>query len=109
MPWNPERDPSDGRADFVEAVLLRHAPFAQTCRHFEISRKTGYKWLESATSARPQPLRDRSCRPHHCPSRTPEAVERLLPRERAGVVVAHCPSRTPEAVERAVLQACDDY
>jgi transposase InsO family protein len=85
VPWNPEREPTDERADFVEAVLRRHAPFAQICQHFEISRKTGYKWLARATSVRPQPLRDRSRRPHYCPS------------------------RTPEAVERAVLQACDDY
>ena len=57
MPWNPEREPTDERADFVEAVLRRHAPFAQICQHFEIRLETGYKWLARATSARPQPLR----------------------------------------------------
>ena len=61
MPWNPEREPTDERADFVEAVLRRHAPFAQICQHFDIRLETGYKWLTRATSARPQPLRGGGC------------------------------------------------
>ncbi len=47
------------------------------CRRYEISRKTGYKWLERAaeslTSSRP--LQDQSRRPHSSPGQTPAQIE----------------------------------
>jgi transposase InsO family protein len=78
MPWNPELGLAAERADFVESLLCRDCSFSQACRHFGISRKTGYKWLGRATQDQPQPLRDRSRRPLHHPNRTPEAVERTI-------------------------------
>jgi transposase InsO family protein len=78
VPWDPDRDPADERSDFVEAALRCGCPFAQLCRHFHISPKTGYKWLHRATAPRPQPLCDRSRRPHRCPNQTPAAVRRAI-------------------------------
>jgi transposase InsO family protein len=78
VPWHPDRDPADERADFVEAALGRSCPFAQLCRHFAISPKTGYKWLGRATGGPPHPLRDRSRRPRRCPHQTPEDAERAI-------------------------------
>jgi transposase-like protein len=75
MPWNPEQKPAAERADFIELVQRRDCTFTVACRHFGISRKTGYKWLHRATAPQPQPLRDRSRRPHHCPNRTPPDLE----------------------------------
>lgn len=53
--------------------LFHHAheaiPFAELCRRFGISRKTGYKWLSRGAD-----LADRGRRPHSSPSRTPEAL-----------------------------------
>ena len=78
MPWNTEQPLADERGDFVEAVLRRDCTVSQACRHFGISRKTAYKWLDRATQDRPQPLRDRSRRPLHQPHRTPRAVEQTV-------------------------------
>ena len=74
MPWDPDRAPADERADFVEAALLRACPFAQLCRHFRITPKTGYKWLRRAAEGPHRPLADRPRRPHTCPARTPPDV-----------------------------------
>jgi transposase InsO family protein len=78
MPWDQSQELADERADFVELLRRRDCPFAQACRHFGISRKTGYKWLPRATRDRPPPLRDRSRRPHTCPNQTPESAERSI-------------------------------
>jgi transposase InsO family protein len=75
MPWNNcTRLPSQ-RADFLDWLAQRDCPFTEACRRFGVSRKTGYKWLARATAQRPQPLVDRSRRPHRCPRRTPADIE----------------------------------
>lgn len=78
MPWNSDQDLADERADFLEVVLRRPCSFTHICRHFGISRKTGYKWLGRASADQPQPLRDRSRRPHRCPRQTAPAVEQAV-------------------------------
>jgi transposase InsO family protein len=82
VPWDPDQDSAEQRADFVEAALRRDCPFSLLCQHFGISPKTGYKWLRRATAPCPQPLRDRSRRPHHCPHRTP-------PQQRDSILTLH--------------------
>ncbi|MFL5340604.1 MAG: helix-turn-helix domain-containing protein, partial [Gemmataceae bacterium] len=42
MPWKV-KPMSQIRAAFVDAVLNDHRPVAAACRHYGISRKTGYK------------------------------------------------------------------
>jgi transposase InsO family protein len=78
MPWNQDQELADERSDFVELLLRRECSFTLACQHFSISRKTGCKWLHRATQQNPQPLFDRSRRPHHCPNQTPRPVERTV-------------------------------
>jgi transposase InsO family protein len=78
VPWSQDQESAAERADFIELLLRRDCPMAQACRHFGISRKTGYKWLHRATQPRPQPLRDRSRRPRTHPNQTPPEQERAI-------------------------------
>jgi len=48
------------------------------CRRFEVTRKTGYKWLHRFQAEGEAGLLDHSRRPHSSPNRTREAVERLV-------------------------------
>jgi transposase InsO family protein len=50
-------------------------PFAALCRHYKVSRKTGYKWKGRYEQAGTAGLADRSRRPHSSPTRTQAAVE----------------------------------
>ena len=45
MPWQ-EMDTMLLRREFVELASQEGANVSELCRHFEISRKTGYKWIE---------------------------------------------------------------
>lgn len=63
------------RREFVELARQSDANIRALCRRFEISPKTGYKWLNRYTQqeASTDALRDRSRQPHIQPSRsTPE-------------------------------------
>jgi len=82
VPWDTQGPLPDQRADFVTLLLRRACSFTQACRRFGISRKTGYKWLGRATLEQPQPLRDRSRRPQHCPRRTDRDTEQTILRVR---------------------------
>ncbi|WP_446720685.1 helix-turn-helix domain-containing protein, partial [Lelliottia sp. T2.26D-8] len=43
MPWT--ETVTMQRLQFVAACLEGNLPVAEVCRRFNISRKTGYKWL----------------------------------------------------------------
>jgi putative transposase len=51
------------RMAFVEEARRRRVPFTTLCGLYEISRKTGYKWLERADAEGDRGLADRSRRP----------------------------------------------
>ena len=72
MPWK-EVTPMSQREEFVQLALQPKANIAQLCRRFQISRKTGYKFLNRYK--RSEGLQDRSRCPHHSPQITPEAME----------------------------------
>jgi transposase InsO family protein len=72
MPWQ-ERTVMAERLEFVAFAAQEGASIAALCRHFGISRKTGYKWLERAAGE--SGVRDRSRRPLTSPGRTPREVE----------------------------------
>src|SRR5665213_1665049 len=45
MPWK-RTDPMLERAQFIAAVESGEHSFAECCRRFQISRKSGYKWWD---------------------------------------------------------------
>jgi transposase InsO family protein len=75
MPWNDTMPVADQRAAFLTLLAQRSCPFTEACQRAGISHKTGYKWRGRASSPTPQPLVDRSRRPHSCPRQTPPDVE----------------------------------
>jgi putative transposase len=71
--------PMHERQRFV--LDAEHTPvaFAELCRRYAISRKTGYKWLERYRQLGPDSLADRSHRPAHCPHATePTLIREIL-------------------------------
>ena len=77
MPWK-EVTTVSLRKEFIALASLPDANFSEQCRRFGISRKTGYKWLKRAETGADTALHNRSTRPHRSPSKTPEAIERLI-------------------------------
>ncbi|UCC82957.1 MAG: IS481 family transposase [Gemmatimonadota bacterium] len=78
MPWR-ETSAMNERFNFVVDAQRGHFPFAELCRRYGVSRKTGYKWLHRFEEHGPQGLADRSHRPHSCPHATPlEIVQAIL-------------------------------
>src|SRR6266581_3540397 len=73
MPWE-ERSLMDVRLRFVQDVHRPGWSVAEVCRRYQVSRKTGYKWLERYGKAGPAGLVDRSHRPYTCPHATPTVV-----------------------------------
>jgi transposase InsO family protein len=52
---------------------------SELCADYQVSRKTGYKWVQRHERSGPTGLQDRSRRPHHSPRATdPALVEVLL-------------------------------
>jgi transposase InsO family protein len=68
LPWS-QVTVKDQREEFVGLARQADANVSELCRRFEISRKTGYKWLAR------DDLADRSRRPHSSPTRTPAELE----------------------------------
>lgn len=65
----------DARIRFVIEVSRRDRSFSEVCRSFEISRPTGYLWLNRyRETGKLLSLRDKSHRPVRMPRLTPEAV-----------------------------------
>ncbi|HYD31861.1 MAG TPA: IS481 family transposase [Azospirillaceae bacterium] len=74
MPWQ-EVSLMERRKEFVRLAEQEGANVSALCRHFGISRKTGYKWLGRAAADPHEAFADRSRRPHSSPCRTPAAPE----------------------------------
>lgn len=73
MSWNEETCMSL-RKEFAVLASHREIPFSQLCSRFNISRKTGYKWLARSSDIN-EDFADRSRRPHHSPLRTNRQLE----------------------------------
>lgn len=65
----------DERLQFIEECKSQEWSMAEVCRRFEISRKTGYKWLGRYESGGINALKDGSHAPHHNPRQVLEKVE----------------------------------
>jgi transposase InsO family protein len=77
MPWKESRA-VDERMRFIVACDEGDESFAELCRQFEISRKTGYKWLERYEQGGPGGLLDRPSAARSHPLRVPDAVADLF-------------------------------
>lgn len=75
MPWETDTVMKQ-REHFVEAAQRHEKTFSALCRDYEISRKTGYKWLNRAGEG--QQLCDQSRCPHRQPSKTAWETEQLI-------------------------------
>lgn len=73
MPWKDEL-PMDQKTQFVSEYLRDSLSLAELCHRYNISRKTGYKWIARYQALGPAGLVDRSRRPHSSPDQTPEPV-----------------------------------
>ncbi|WP_028212557.1 helix-turn-helix domain-containing protein [Paraburkholderia mimosarum] len=66
MPWNV-KDTMSLRQEFVSLAAAQSLPFSELCRRFNISRQTGYKWLEchrDEGSASGRPLASSASQPN---------------------------------------------
>ncbi len=65
------------RTQFI-VLKGRYSSHAELCRRYNISRKTGCKWIERHKAEQWPGLLDRSHRPRACPHQTPEPVVAAL-------------------------------
>ena len=77
MPWQ-EVDTVDLRREFVQLAQQGALSLSALCRRYQISRKTGYKWLQRYAQEGDEGLHDRSRCPHHQPARSPASVEQAV-------------------------------
>src|SRR2546422_3534350 len=77
MPWR-ETSAMDERLQFVQDVHRPGWSIAELCRRYEVSRKTGYKWLRAYEHGGPAALADGSHRPHTAPQATAPRIVRLI-------------------------------
>jgi putative transposase len=78
MSWK-ETCPVQEREAFVKAALSRSVSVTALCRKFQVSRKTGYKWLDRFLKEGTPGLQDRSRAPHEQAHRlSDEVVDRVL-------------------------------
>mgnify|MGYP001172697119 CR=1 FL=1 len=73
MPWN-RTDWMAERVKFIAAYLEYEACFADLCRDFGVSRKTGYKWVRRYEAEGVAALDDSSRAPHTHPNAVPSNV-----------------------------------
>jgi len=73
MPWK-EANALKLRSDFIRRALREEMPFAQLCREYGISTKTGYKWKERFLCDGMAGLADLSRRPHNSATHIGEDV-----------------------------------
>jgi transposase InsO family protein len=74
MPWQ-EHSVTDLRREFVTLASHPEANLRELCRRFQISPKTGYKWLARWQADGVAGLADRSRRPHTSPRQTAPDLE----------------------------------
>lgn len=77
MPWN-EVTIMSLRKEFVMFALADSSNISELCRRFDISRKTGYKWIKRFFKEGVQGLADRSRRPKTSPNQTSELMQQAV-------------------------------
>jgi putative transposase len=77
MPWS-QTSPMDQRTQFIADFLRDSMSMSELCALYNVSRKTGYKWIERYLAHGPAGLQEVSREPHRHPNQTPEHVVRAL-------------------------------
>jgi transposase InsO family protein len=70
------------RLEFVTLAHTGTVPFGDLCDRYDISRPTGYKWIDRFEKEGAAGLEDRSRRPSRTPRRSPPATENAVVAER---------------------------
>ena len=73
----------DQRVRFISEYLNEYFSFKELCDQFEVSRKTGYKWIKRYEELGPGGLADKSRKPLTCPHQTDEEVVQEIVRARS--------------------------
>jgi len=77
MPWKGVTI-MDQRVRFISEYLDGYFSIAELCRQFNVSRKTGYKWIGRYEDYGSRGLEERSSKPHSCPHKTHFRVVRVI-------------------------------
>jgi putative transposase len=77
MPWS-QTEPMSEKARFVLAYQDDLYSMTELCERFQISRKTGYKWLARAQESGLEGLKEQSRAPRTRPHRVDAAVAAAL-------------------------------
>ena len=78
MPWQ-EESTMELRRQFIQDVQSGATPVTELCTAYQISRKTGYKWLARYDAGGRPALQDRSRAPHSCPHKFHRAGDAAPP------------------------------
>ena len=69
----------DQRIRFIAEYLNEFFPVNELCLQFNVSRKTGYKWIKRYEEYGSEGLSDQSTKPHSCPYETDnDIVEAII-------------------------------
>lgn len=77
MPWK-ERTAMSLRLEFVKFALADGSNIAELCRRFDISRKTGYKWIKRYRQHGDAGLEDLCRRPQNSPRTTSDRLVKAI-------------------------------
>ena len=77
MPWS-QTSPMDQRTQFIADYLRDSLSFSELCQLYNVSRKTGYKWVERYLHHGPAGLVERSRKPQRSPNATAEDIVAAL-------------------------------
>lgn len=77
MPWK-EVTLMDDKVNFISDYLKQYFSMTELCERYNVSRKTGYKWIDRYKKLGTDGLHDLSKRPHHLPTKTPAKIEKEI-------------------------------
>jgi len=81
MPWK-ELNPVDQRVLFIADYVRKVCSFTELCSRYEVSRKTGYKWVDRYAQDGVDGLHEQSRRPQHQPTELPYGIRQSIIRLR---------------------------
>jgi transposase InsO family protein/transposase-like protein len=77
MPWK-ERTRMSSKKEFIQMLQKENESFVELCKRYEISPKTGYKWLHRFEEEGEKGLEERSRKPRHSPLKTSPEIEEAV-------------------------------